>query len=198
MAGVEKIKERILEEARSQAESNIKRAQEEASDIITSAKKDGDSKKAVILEKAKKEAQEVKKRLKSVAELEARKKKLQAKQEMVEEAFKKTLEKLIGLPDEEYEKIISQMLLNSVESGSEEIILSPRDKKRLSPNFVEEINKKLVAKGIKGSLSLSKESRDINGGFVLKSGDIETNSSFEALIRAKREEIEPEVVKVLF
>jgi V/A-type H+-transporting ATPase subunit E len=198
MAGVEKIKERILEEARSQAESNIKRAQEEGSDIIASAKKDGDSKKAVILEKAKKEAQEVKKRLKSVAELEARKKKLQAKQEMVEEAFKKTLEKLIGLPDEEYEKIISQMLLNSVESGSEEIILSPRDKKRLSPNFVEEINKKLVAKGIKGSLSLSKESRDINGGFVLKSGDIETNSSFEALIRAKREEIEPEVVKVLF
>ena len=170
----------------------------QASNIIASAKKEADAKRAVILEKAKKEAQEVKKRLKSVAELEARKRKLQAKQELVEEAFKKTLEKLNSLSDKEYEQIISQMLINSVESGSEEIILSPRDKKRLSPNFVEEINKKLVAKGIKGSLSLSKESRDINGGFVLKSGDIETNSSFEALIRAKREEIEPEVIKVMF
>lgn len=198
MAGVDKIKERILEEARSQAESNIKRAHEEAANIIASAKKEADAKKADILEKAKKEALDVKKRLKSVAELEARKIKLQTKQELVEEAFKKTLEKLNSLPDEEYEKIISQMLLNSVESGSEEIILSPRDKKRLSPNFVEEINKKLAAKGIKGNLSLSEESRDIFGGFVLKSGDIETNSSFEALIRAKREEIEPEVIKALF
>jgi len=30
------------------------------------------------------------------------------------------------LPDREYEEIISQMIVNSVESGSEEIILSPR------------------------------------------------------------------------
>jgi len=39
MAGVEKIKERILEEARAQAEANIKRAEEEAAKIIEEAKK---------------------------------------------------------------------------------------------------------------------------------------------------------------
>jgi len=37
------------------------------------------------------------------------------------------------LPDREYEEIISQMIVNSVESGSEEIILSPKDKQRISP-----------------------------------------------------------------
>jgi len=68
----------------------------------------------------------VKKRLKAMAELEARKKKLQARQEVVDEAFNKTIEKLNSLPDREYEEIISQMIVNSVESGSEEIILSPR------------------------------------------------------------------------
>lgn len=198
MAGVEKLKERILEEARAQAEANIKRAQEEASKIIEQARKDADAKKAQILEKAKKEVVDVKKRLKAMAELEARKKKLQAKQEVVEEAFKKTIEKLNSLPDREYEEIISQMIVNSVESGAEEIILSPRDKQRISAGFIEGINKKLSQKGIDGKIRLSEETKNISGGFILKSGDIEINNSFEAIIRMRREEVESEVIKSLF
>jgi len=126
----------------------------------------------------------VKKRLKAMAELEARKKKLQARQEVVDEAFNKTIE------------IISQMIVNSVESGSEEIILSPKDKQRISPGFIENINKK--QKGIDGKIKLSEETKNISGGFILKSGDIEINNSFEAIIRMKREEVEAEVIKALF
>lgn len=198
MTGVEKIKERILEEARSQAETNIERAKEQADAIIETAQKDADSRKNKILEKARQDAVELKKRLRSVAELEARKKKLQAKQEIIEEAFNAAIEKLSALSDEEYKKIITQMIISSVETGTEEIILSPKDKKKLSPDFIQKINKELASKKIKGNLTLSKETRDIKGGFILKSGDIETNNSFEALIRMKREEIEPDVVKALF
>ena len=39
MSGINKIKERILEEARLQAEETVKRAEEEASEIINNAKK---------------------------------------------------------------------------------------------------------------------------------------------------------------
>lgn len=198
MAGVEKIKERILEEARAQAEANIKRAEEEAAKIIEEAQKEAAAKKAQILEKAKQEAVDVKKRLKAMAELEARKKKLQARQEVVDEAFNKTIEKLNSLPDREYEEIISQMIVNSVESGSEEIILSPKDKQRISPGFIENINKKLSQKGIDGKIKLSEETKNISGGFILKSGDIEINNSFEAIIKMKREEVEAEVIKALF
>ncbi|HHV29544.1 V-type ATP synthase subunit E [Acetivibrio mesophilus] len=198
MAGVEKLKERILEEARAQAEANIKRAQEEASKIIAAAQNDADAKKAQILEKAKNEAVDVKKRLKAMAELEARKKKLQARQEVVDEAFNKTLEKLNSLPDKEYEEIISRMVVSSIESGSEEIILSPRDKQRISAGFIEGINKKLSQRGIDGKIRLSEETKNISGGFILKSGNIEINNSFEAVIRMKREEVEAEVIKALF
>jgi len=197
MAGVEKIKERILEEARAQAEANIKRAEEEAAKIIEEAQKEAAAKKAQILEKAKQEAVDVKKRLKAMAELEARKKKLQARQEVVDEAFNKTIEKLNSLPDREYEEIISQMIVNSVESGSEEIILSPKDKQRISPGFIENINKKLSQKVLTGKLSFRRD-QNISGGFILKSGDIEINNSFEAIIRMKREEVEAEVIKALF
>lgn len=198
MAGVEKLKERILEDACAQSEANIKRAQEESSKVIETAQKNADAKKAQILEKAKKEAVDVKKRLKAMAELEARKKKLQSKQEVVEEAFKKTIEKLNNLPDREYEEIVSQMIVNSVEIGTEEIILSPKDKQRISAGFVESINKKLSNRGINGNVRLSEETKNISGGFILKSGDIEINNSFEAIIRMRREEVESEVIKALF
>jgi V/A-type H+-transporting ATPase subunit E len=198
MSGAEKLKDKILEEARLLAEANIKRAEDKASEIIESAKKEADSKKSEIIEKAKKEALDVKKRLIAVAELEARKEKLKAKQEVVEEAFASALVKLTNLPDIEYQSILIEMIVNSSESGSEEILLSPRDKKRLSPDFIADINKKLSAKGIKGGLKLSSDTRNINGGFILKSGNIEINNSFEAIIRMKRDDIESEVINSLF
>lgn len=198
MAGVEKLKERILEEARTQAEENLKRAQDEAADMIEAAQKDADVKRKETLDKAEKEALDVKKRLKAVAELEARKLRLKSKQEIVEEAFNKTIVKLNSLPDKEYEETISRMIVSSVETGTEEIILSQRDKQRLSPDFITQINNKLTSKGMKGSVTLSTQAVNISGGFILKSGDIEINNSFEAIIRMKREEIEAEVISSLF
>ncbi|MFZ5985678.1 MAG: V-type ATP synthase subunit E [Bacillota bacterium] len=198
MSGVEKLKDRILEEARLQADANTKRAQDEAADIIEAAGKEAETKRKETIEKAKREAVEVKKRLIAVAELEARKERLKAKQEIVEEAFDKTLEKLNSLPDPEYQNILSDMIVNSVGSNSVEIVLSPKDKNKLSQTFIEDINKKLLAKGVTGSVRLADETRNINGGFILKSGDMEINYSFEAIIRMKRDEIESEVINSLF
>ncbi|TYQ14991.1 UNVERIFIED_CONTAM: V/A-type H+-transporting ATPase subunit E [Acetivibrio alkalicellulosi] len=198
MSGVNKIKERILEEAQLHAEENIKRAQKEASDIINNAKKDAEAKKNEILEKAKIEAVEVKKRLKAVAELEARKQRLQAKQEIVEEAFDLTIKKLNNMPDEQYNSIIFELIVNSIKNGSEEIILNERDKKRLPSDFVQEVNNKLSTRGIKVKVNLSDETRNINGGFILKLDDIEVNNSFDSIIRMKRDEIESEVIRSLF
>jgi V/A-type H+-transporting ATPase subunit E len=68
----------------------------------------------------------------------------------------------------------------------------------LGPGFIAGINTQLKARGIKGELKLSDEARGISGGFILKKGDIEVNNTFEALIRMTRDELEAEVVKVLF
>ena len=90
------------------------------------------------------------------------------------------------------------MLVASVKSKNEEVILSAKDKRRLSPDFIQKINKRLSSEKTKSNLTLSKEERNIGGGFILKSEDIETNNSFEALIKMQREKIESEVVKTLF
>ncbi|OPZ94431.1 MAG: V-type ATP synthase subunit E [Firmicutes bacterium ADurb.Bin419] len=198
MSGAEKIIGRILEDARLQADATIKRAGEEAANIIRSASEDAEAKKKQIIEKAELEAVEVKKRLIAVAELEARKQKLKAKQEVVDEAFELALQKLNNLPDLEYQNILVEMISNSIETGKEEVLLSLRDKQRLDPGFINQLNKKLSQKGVTGNLKISDEDRNISGGFILKTGDIEINNSFEAIIRMNRDDIEAEVIKALF
>ena len=198
MSGAEKIQTKILEEARLIAEANIKRAEEEAANIIKAASDEAEAKRRKIIEKAEDEAAEVKKRIVAVAELEARKQKLMAKQEVVEEAFELTLKKLNNLSDVEYESILIEMIPNSVETGREEILFSPKDKKKLSRGFIDELNKRLSQRGIPANLKISEETRNISGGFILKSGDIEINNSFESILRMNREDIESEVIKSLF
>ncbi|NLL06658.1 MAG: hypothetical protein GX270_12925 [Clostridiaceae bacterium] len=198
MSGAENIQAKILEEARLLAEANIKRAEEEAASIIRAASKEAEAKKKQIIEKAELEAVEIKKRIIAVAELEARKQKLMAKQEVVDEAFELALKKLNNLPDVEYQSILVEMITNSIETGKEEILLSLKDKQRISSGFIDELNKKLLQKGISAKMKISEETRNISGGFILKSGDIEVNNSFESIIRMYRDDIEPEVIKCLF
>jgi|LSQX01.2.fsa_nt_gb V/A-type H+-transporting ATPase subunit E len=198
MTGAEKIIEKILEEARIQARTIIKNAENEAEGIINSAKDNAAEKEKEIMEKAQAEAVELKKRLLAVSELEARKKRLSAKQEAIEEIFSEALQKLKELPDDEYETLIVDMAVSSAKTGNETIIMSEQDKARLSSGFIDNINKKLNDKGINGRVKLADDTNDIHGGFILKEGSIEVNNSFNAIFKMRRDEIEPQVVKVIF
>lgn len=196
--GAEKIIARILEDARLKASNNIKEAEKQASDIINAAKEEAEKKRTVIIENALKNADEMEKRAISVAELEARKIKLKAKQEIITSVFEKAITALNSLPAETYAKILCNMIISSVAKGNEEVVLSIRDKERLGKEFIDDINRKLAEKGLKGDLRLSEQTANINGGFILKSGEIEINNSFDTLIRMKRNELEPEIIKILF
>ena len=68
----------------------------------------------------------------------------------------------------------------------------------MSPGFIDELNKTLQQREYQRILKFPMKTRDISGGFILKSGDIELNNSFEAIIRMHRDDIEPEVIKTLF
>lgn len=198
MAGAEKLTGKILEEARLQANTNIERAEREAEDLIRAAREEAEKKKKAILEKAVREAEDKRKRTIAVAELEGRKKRLQAKQEVLEEVFDRTVFALNSMPSEQYEGILADMIINSVKTGMEEIVLSEKDRGRLGESFVRKINQRLTAEGKTGSLKLSEESRSFNGGFILKSGDVEVNQSFDAVLRMQRDELEALAIKVLF
>ena len=198
MAGAEKIQQKILEEARQQAQKDIEQAEKEAVAIIKSAKQEALEKKDALLKKGQKDAVEHKKRLVAVAQLDARKQRLQAKQDVVQEAFEGALERLISLPAEKYQTVLIDMVVAAIKTGKEEVIVCERDKRRLTPDFIKAINTQLLNKGMNSAVKLSDETRDIKGGFILKQDNIEINHSFEMIIRMQRDVLETAVIKVLF
>ncbi len=198
MEGIARIKETILEEAKQEKEKIINEAKTQAKEIEARYKSQVDQILGSILEKAKKAAEEKKRRIISMAELENRKGLLKAKQEIIDEVFEKAKKKLKALPDEQYRNLIADMLMRSTVTGNEEVIISESDRQRITPEFIQEINKKLKDIGKEGNLRISDVSRDMIGGFILKSKDVEINSTFDSLIKMEREELETEIAKILF
>lgn len=198
MEGVQRIRQRILEDAREQANSIIAECQKQADEIIAQARKDAEKLKQSLIQKYTEQGEEVKKRTKSMAELEMRKEILAVKQKMVDAAFAQALGRMKGLQGQEYEKMLEGMLIRASQVGDEEIVLSPEDRKKFTPELLERVNKALKAAGKKGQLKLSSETRSMQGGFVLKGDGMEINNSFEAILRMARDEIEPQIVELLF
>lgn len=198
MTGTDKIKARILEDARAKASEIEEQARREAQEIIDQAKGEAALKKAEILKKAEADGNEAYRRLLSTAGLEGRKELLRARQDMVESAFRGALEKVTNLPDREYQKLIEDMVVRAATKGSGEILLSERDRSRMDKDFLDNINKHLKAAGIDGKLVLSKETIRTSGGFILRSGDMEVNSTFEIMFGMLKPDLENEVVKILF
>ncbi len=198
MTGAEKIKQKIIDDAKSIAQQNIDNARKEASSIMKQAVEDAKLKQEELLAKADQGATDTIKKMIAVAQLEARKSKLAAKQRMVELAFNKAIEKMVSLPDNQYQQLLEELVSESTKDGNEEILLSATDKAKMNVDFVNNINSLLVKKGIKGAMKLSESTADILGGFILSKGNVEMNHSFETITKMKRDELETDVVKILF
>lgn len=175
IADADETVKKIMDEAKEAAGAIIKEAEEKA------AKEKARSDKAVEEEKAKLCAKQI-----SGAEMQAKKAVLAQKQQLLEEVIEEAEKRLVELPDEKYAEVIGKMLDGMDKSLGTEVILSEKDKKRLSA-VVEE-------KGF----TLSDKTADINGGLIIRNGDIEYNYSFSSIISIEKEEIQQIAAKILF
>lgn len=197
-AGAERIIRHILDDAESKAAEIRDAAAMKSREIEEQAQKEARRRQDQILQQARSEGAERKRRIFGAARLDARKQKLAAKQELIAEAFRRSLEMLCSLDEAGYSAVMRSMLLAAAETGEEKVILSAGDRDRLPDSFWQDLNAALVKAGKKGDLTPADETRKIQGGFILQSGGVEINCSFEALLEAQREELEPEVAGILF
>ena len=179
-----------------------------------------------IVEKGRAAASERLERLSSASQMERRKLELAAKQEVLGEAFALALEKLCTLPEKEYISLLSKLALEASSSGKEQLIFSKKDRasvgkqvvmaandalvKERAPSLPEEVAKSKVGAFVDKlvhnttavvtgtGLTLSEETRDIKGGFIMVDGDVEINCAFETLVRLQREQMEKKVADALF
>lgn len=198
MTGTEKIKNKILEDAKAKAVQIEEQARTESNIIMESALKKVGLQKEELMKRAESEGAEAYKRMMSVAGLEGRKEILRTKQDLVDAAFKRAMEKVAGLPDPEYQKLLEDMVVRIAEKDGGEILLTEKDHHRIDSQFLTNINKRLNSAGIHGSLTLSEDKIQASGGFILRRGEMELNSTFEILFTMLRTELENDVVKILF
>ncbi|MDD5066003.1 MAG: V-type ATP synthase subunit E [bacterium] len=196
---LEDIVKKILSEAENEARQILDEARKEADKIIRENKQslqDLEKKEKVRIDQ---ESEEYRKRLVQMADLEMRKELLSLKQQLVADVFKIVEDRILSLPREDYQEFIANKIIEIIETGTEEIVLTEKDKERITPDFVEKINSRLKEKlREKGQLKIAGETIPIKGGFILRSEKVQYNNSVESILKELREKIEPDIVKKLF
>ena len=226
MEGIEKITAKIAQDAQAEIEKLMAEAEGKVQSIRAAAQAQAQEEAGDIVEKGRAAASERLERLSSAAQMERRKLELASKQEVLGEAFDLALNKLCTLPEKEYIELLTKLALEASTSGKEQLIFSQKDRARVGKQVVMAANEALlkerapslppeVTKSRVGSLmdklvhnttaivtgaglTLSEQTRDIKGGFVMVDGDVEINCAFETLVRLQREQVEKKVADVLF
>lgn len=196
MTGLEKMKSQILDEANRSAGEILEQAKKEADAVMAEARKNAEAECQRISEKSEADAESLKGRAESSCDLQKRKAVLKAKQEVISEILKCAYKKMLASDTETYFDIIRKMLNKYVLPEEGEICFSSDDKKRMPDGFEKEIAAIAAAKG--GKLIVSKEERNIQGGFVLIYGGIEENCTFKAMFDSRRGELSDKVHALLF
>ena len=195
---IKDISEKIISDAKIQADKIIAQAEDNANNITNKGRKEADNIKKTILYKINQEASLKKSKILTEANLGAKKTILLEKQKIMEDVFGNALESFLKLGNKDYQNFMKKLILDNIEKGDETIFIGSPDKNRISKDFIEDINKELKAKDKKGELKLSDSFLPIKGGIIIGSGTIRKNISLELLLKNVREESETQISKILF
>ena len=227
MNGIEKITGQIDADTQSEIDALTARAKAQAEEILAEFDRQAKAETEERLRKGRFDAQQRQERLESVAALECRKLTLAVKQELVGKAFDRALEQLTGLSDEDYVDLLAGLAARAARTGREQVIFSQKDRNRLgkqvvtraneilarqvSPKLPEELTETRagalldkvasVASALlagTGMLTMAEDTRPMAGGLILRDDKVETNCSFEVLLRLQRDNLAAEVAGVLF
>lgn len=196
MTGLEKMKSRILEEARSSAEVKIQDAQRQAQELLDEKKGQAERAAAAILAKARADAEGLKEKAVSASDLERRTKLLSARQEIIGEVLAEAYRKIKDMDAAAYFGLVENLLDHYVLPQEGEIHFSPADAQRMPAGFEAKIQEAARAKG--GALTLAEGDALVPDGFVLVYGGVEENCTFKAIFETRRDEMSDRVQKRLF
>ena len=190
MTSSEKILAGITAEAESTAKEIISAAEKKAEEIISDKAKEAEKQADEIAAEADKKAALINSTGDSAAQLVLRDAKLKRKRELIEKAVSEVIVSINNYDDKTYFDCLLRHAKKNAMNGKGEMLLSARDLSRDKGDFVKALEEL--------SVTLSDTPADINGGFILRYGDIIINCELSAVMREKRDEITDAVNTALF
>ena len=190
---IEKITSKIISDAEAEASKITEASKKECEAVISEAK----AKAEVLISDAEENGLADKEKLiarrNSVADIDGRKLILHEKQKYIAECFDKTAEKLVSMEKKDYVDFLVSIVKNTGETEGE-LILNEKDSSEIGAELIEKLKNEVEG----SNFTLSKENRNIKGGFILKNGAVFMNGTVEALIEDAKEQLIGEVDGQLF
>ena len=187
MAGIDKITREIEQDADAEAAKIISAAEEAAKTEVDKANQQKAAYLSAADEKLSRKLAEADKKTQSQCEQAEKLILLETRQFVIDDIIRKAKVKLLIQGKEDYFETLLKLLEKSVQADKGVLMLSEKDLSRVPSDFEDKANVVATKKG--GTVELSKEAVNIDGGFILKYGNIEINSSFDAIFDENKDEL---------
>ncbi len=221
MIGLEKVTGKILADAEADAYAVLAEAEADCAAVTARMEAEIEAERERLREASDKECQAIILRAKSSAGMAKRDAILAARAAILDEAYATAEREIRAMSGDAYLDLLCKMLrtslLQQLESEEDslrlygediapetyEVLLSDRDRSiygfRLLRVFRTGLGSKFPASAL-DKLVLAPEGRgtDIDGGLILRCGDVETNCTLSMLLAQNRRETEAKVNQILF
>ena len=191
MSNENKLFESIINSGKEQAKVITDDAQAKAGEVIKKAEDEAKALSDSIARSTDSKALNMKNSALSSASLITRNANLEAKRNEINKTLYGIKEYILSLDDESYFRILYSMAKDINEKNGT-LLLSEKDKSRLPSDFAAKIKEAGI------DAEISNESADIDGGFILRCGNIEINCTLDAVIEDKKNELEDYINSLLF
>lgn len=221
MNGLDKITEKIHAQALEASDRILADAKKECDRILADYATRTDEMRETLSLGAEREATDMIARAKAEAEANKRSALMDAKSRAVDEVFAGAYAEIKELDREKYAEMMVELLSAALteQVGAEkvsrelygeeealaperyEVIFNAGDSSRIGKDVVEKTVKKLSGKLPSAALDklvLSEKTAAIDGGLILRCGDVESNCALSLLFAQLRRELETDVSRALF
>ena len=190
---IEKITSAIIDEAQTECEQIMNAARTKGNGTNNALKKRIVEETEVAVRDAEEESKRIVSRRKSVADIDSKKIILAKKQELINRCFDEAVEYIVSIEEEKYIKFLTEAGKNSgLSQGA--LIFNKNERDKIGAKVVDALNKAVP----EGKFTLSEETRNLRGGYMLQNGQVYINNSVEAMVDEKRRELTGDVASILF
>ena len=219
--GLNKITDKILEDARAEAARILAEAEAECCEIKAKYEAEADAIRERLSVAAEQKGADMIARARSSAAMEKRNILLQQRSDLIEGVFKGAEEWVLSLPQDKYSELLAGLAASALLelSGTEaenremygdeeeslpvecQLLFNKKDKETCAEQVLALLKKKVKGKipdERVEALTVSHNSLPISGGVVLRCGDVEFNCSFELVFAGLQRELEADVNRALF
>ena len=194
----DKIIEKILEKANEDVALIEQETAEKVQSSVAASERRTELTLNALKNKEKADVEEVHRRSQLMTRLDSRKNILAVKRKVIDEVFDKARTALDTLDESRYEALVTKIVVNGSETGTEKLQVPEKDMKRYRDGLLNKLNAALKEAGKIGELTLDETPASFKSGVMLIGEMSDVNGSFDVLIDDAREKYEREVAEMLF